>query len=85
AGVKILSLRPLPEEGFPLYVKYTYDLTLEANSYHAMGKFISKIESSPFIFKVEYISMQPQANIQKGKLELITANLKISTVLLKAK
>ena len=85
SAVKISSIKPSTEMDFPLYVRYPFDLTVEAGSYHAVGKFISKIESHPDIYTVESIEMAPSLDVQEGRLNKIIVNLKINTVLFKLK
>lgn len=81
-SVKISAIKPITEQDFILYTKYPFELTVEADNYHQIGKFISKIESNPNIYIVESLSMHPQADNQPG---VVTASLKISTVLFKVK
>lgn len=81
-SVKISAIKPAGIQDFPLYTKYPFELTVEADNYHQIGKFISKIETNPNIYTVESLSMHPQADNQLGE---VTASLKISTVLFKVK
>lgn len=85
SSVKISSVRPATEQDFPLYVKYPFELRVEANSFHAIGKFIGKIESHTDIYTVESMEIEPQLNIQEGRLERVIAGLRINTVLFKLK
>lgn len=84
SSVKIVSVKPQAEQGYPLYIKYPFDLKVEANNYHVLGKFISNLESHPNIYNVESVRITPQANQQKQR-EGITlfVDLRISTISLK--
>lgn len=58
--VKIISVKPSAEENYPFYVKYPFNLIIGADSYHALGKFVSKIESYPGgIFFVDKARITP--------------------------
>jgi Tfp pilus assembly protein PilO len=84
-SVKISMIKPAEEGAFPLYTKYPFELTVEADNYHQIGKFISKIETNPNIYTVGSLAMHPQVNNQGNQPGKITASLKISTVLFKVK
>jgi len=84
-SVKISVIKPTGEQSFPLYTKYPFELTVEADNYHAIGKLISKIESNPNVYTVESLAMHPQVDNQGNQLRKITASLKITTVLFKVK
>jgi Tfp pilus assembly protein PilO len=82
AGVKVISLRPLTEQTNPLYIKYPFDLKIEAKDYHILGKFISRLESHPNIYNVESLKIRPlprtPENPEAGRL---SAELALSTFL----
>lgn len=82
SGVKIVSIKPQSEKRYPVYIKYPFDLNVEAESYHAIGKFISKLESHPQIYLVEQVTLRKvagraQAGPTADKLNL---DLKLSTL-----
>jgi Tfp pilus assembly protein PilO len=84
SSVKIISVKPQPEQGYPLHIKYPFDLRVEANNYHALGKFISVLESHPDIYNVESVKIAPQTGSKKqGEAVTLVVDLRISTILLK--
>ena len=63
SSVTLISIQPGSEEKQPFYSKSSYLLMIGANNYHAIGKFISKIESEPDIYFIDKISI----GVQEGK------------------
>lgn len=80
-SVKILSFKPLAEENFSVYRKYPFDLKIETEDYHKLGKFVAKLESHPHFFNVDSAKITSPAG-ERGKSRL-NANLEISTIFLK--
>jgi len=75
-GLKIISIRPpSSEQQTPDYTKSSFDVSLGASSYHALGKFIARLESYQDVFIVDSISLSSQ----EPKKEL-NVNLKVSTI-----
>lgn len=74
-NIIISSVRPLPEEKRADYIKFPFDLSISVPNYHALGKFISELESSKDVYQVEVIIIKPKR--QEKALEV---NLKISSV-----
>lgn len=75
-GLKIVSIKPpTSEEKTPEYTKASFDVSLSASSYHALGRFISNLESYADVYIVDSVDIMPQ---EEGKE--LTANLKISTI-----
>jgi len=85
-GMKISSLRPGAAVDLPLYVKYPFELTIKAKSYHAIGKFIGQIENNPDIFIIDSlaITLQGQAS-DEGQEGYLGVMVRISTVIFKNK
>lgn len=83
-NVKIISVRPEPAQAFPLYVKYTFNLTVNTNDYLALGNFISKLENSFDVYMVESMVVNPRfESSEDTPLRGLTVNLKVSTFLYK--
>jgi len=80
-SVKIVSFRPVAEENYPVYSRYPFEIKIEANDYHSLGKFISSLESHQYFFDVESIKITPQPP-EKGRVRL-NADLRISSLLIK--
>lgn len=84
SSVKISSIKPQAEIILPLYVKYPFDLVVSMDSYHYLGKFISKIESYSNTYIVEKIEIKPVGQILRADQEYrLDVNLRISAVSLK--
>ncbi|HTZ10929.1 MAG TPA: type 4a pilus biogenesis protein PilO [Candidatus Margulisiibacteriota bacterium] len=75
AEVNIVSIKPDSEQSHQNYSKLPFDLVISAKSYHAVGKFISKLESSEDFFIIESVSLKIESS---GKQ--LTANIRISNL-----
>lgn len=75
-GVKISSIKPEQESKTADYVKTPFSLALKSSSYHAVGKFMSRLESSGDVFYViDTLRMVP-ASEGDG----LDVNLKLTSV-----
>lgn len=86
--VKIVSIKPGQEENFPIYIKYQFQMTVNVDSYHNIGKFISKLENSPDIYFIESVKINPlagghQDTSEENPRSNLSLDLSFSTVLLK--
>lgn len=63
-NVKVISIKPNAQENYSGYVKYPFALTLSADSYHKVGKFINKIESDPDIYFFDALNIKLQEKEQ---------------------
>lgn len=77
SAVNILIIKPGKEETLSSYVKYPFDLTISAKTYHAIGKFVSILENSDDIYVIKEMSI-------KASDENLEANLQIFTILVTA-
>ncbi|MDD4980859.1 MAG: type 4a pilus biogenesis protein PilO [Candidatus Omnitrophica bacterium] len=59
SNIKIISIEPGPQEKHPLYTRYPFILAINAGSYHAVGKFISKIENYSDLYFVNAATIKP--------------------------
>ncbi len=75
SGIEISSIRPETEQKFPTYAKIPFSLEMSADNYHALGKFISKMESSPDIYTVEDINIKTQ-----GQGDKLSVSLKVNKI-----
>jgi Tfp pilus assembly protein PilO len=72
-GVKIITVRPLPEQKYPEYIKMPFDLVLSTPDSHALGKFISKVESYEDVYMVDSLEIRSQTQARD-----LSVNLTIS-------
>ncbi len=68
-NVKIVYIEMGVEDKQPLYIIYPLVLTIGADSYHALGKFINKIENYSYTYSVEAVSIVNQAAIDKEQIQ----------------
>jgi len=76
SGLKIVSIRPAQEQRYQGYIKFPFYLMLSTSDYHALGRFISRIESHQDVYIVEavdikYSTPQGQAKESVAQRELI--------------
>jgi len=74
AGLKILTVKPQPEEDNPLYKKSRLKLLLEAEDYHAIGNFIAQLEANEDLYKIESLSIRPA---KRSGVQLVTSDGKL--------
>lgn len=75
SDLKIVSIRPGQEQVFPEYIKFPYDLTVNSDNYHDLGKFISKLESFKDVYVIDAMNIASGIG-EKG----LTVTLKISSI-----
>lgn len=74
-GIRIVSIKPGAEQRYPDYIKLPFDLVVNTSGYHALGKFISKLESCQYVYSIEVVNIRFES--QTGEL---TVNLKLSNI-----
>jgi Tfp pilus assembly protein PilO len=81
AGVQMESVRPLDKEDKGIYIRYPFELQVIGPSYHALGRFASKLEVHPAVFTIETSTInQSDPYTSKGKGNSIEMKIKISTL-----
>jgi Tfp pilus assembly protein PilO len=68
-GLKILSVKPEREQDFPIYTKSSIRLSILSEGYHRLGDFISKLEASADLYKIEVLNIKP------GKAQAVKADI----------
>lgn len=86
SSVTIISIRPLDETMSGPYVKHSFGLAIVADSFHSIGKFISKLENHSDIFMIESLSIRLGSEGKRGQVQVmetsnIVADLKLTTIL----
>jgi hypothetical protein len=85
AGVTINSTRPEQKQASAFFTKDRYALNFTAKDYHALGNFISRLETNTaFFLTVENISLQKQALASSGdeNENQISAQITVSALFL---
>jgi len=70
SNIKLSSIKPGKEQSYPLYTRYPFILVIGADNYHAIGKFVSRIENQPEVYYVDVISIKSQEESQAQNKEL---------------
>jgi len=79
--VNIISLKPEDAQADSFYMRYPFTLDIQADNYHSIGKFISRLESSPDIYIVELLTIKVAT---EGSAESkLNAGIKLNTIGLK--
>ncbi len=82
SGINIVTVRPVKEQVYPLYVKYPFELIVSAKHFDNIGEFISKLESSPDVYIIDLAQIRPASAIETGSTNLVM-DLKLSTIIFK--
>jgi len=78
SNIIINSLKPAKEEVGPVYIKYPFELLVSADSYHNIGRFISKVEAHGDIYFVDSLNIRA-ADVPNTPHKL-TASIVLSTI-----
>ncbi|MFA5362343.1 MAG: type 4a pilus biogenesis protein PilO [Candidatus Omnitrophota bacterium] len=82
-SITIVSLKPQSEKPLADYTRYPYNFSI-TGTYHKIGKFISKLESSPDIYMIENINFRTSTDTKdKDKKDLLQVDVSISTLKIK--
>jgi Tfp pilus assembly protein PilO len=77
SGIKIVSIKPIARQSQALFIKSPFDLTISAESYHSIGLFVSKLESSPNIYMIDYIDIK---SAKDGAKQILNASIRVSAL-----
>ena len=67
ANIEIISMHPSTIEKQPMWIRHPLQLQVVAPDFHALGSFISKLESQPQIYLVSDVIMRSkQRELEKG-------------------
>ena len=78
SSVNISKISPQKETIIGPYTKYSYELSLSASSYHILGSFISVLENSSDIYRVDNLIINSDSNASG----LVSASLTVYTILI---
>ncbi len=79
SSVEISKITPQKEIGMGAYTKYSYELILSSDSYHKIGNFVSMLENSPDIYRIENLAINSKT---VSGPRLVTATLTVYTILI---
>jgi len=84
SNTKLLSVKPDPEQIYPLYVKYAFNLGLSVDNYNTLGKFINKLEKSDDVYVIEGLGVTAEHSSSKeGEMKGLLISMRVSTFLLR--
>lgn len=75
SGVKIISIRPAEKIQEEEYIKFPFELVINASSYHEVGHFVSRLESSPEVFLVEVVKIRQDSGAKSLSVDLRVTNI----------
>lgn len=81
-AVKIISVRPGAREATPVYVKYPFNLNVQAENYHILAKFIAKLESHPHIYIIKALNIRLESGAAQKSKSNINADIDFYTFIL---
>lgn len=86
--VKVLSIKPGDESSLPSYAKQKFEVTVTAQDYHYLGKFISGLENSSEVFIIDdlnesSVSEGGAALQEAGASKEVTARITLSAIFIK--
>jgi Tfp pilus assembly protein PilO len=79
-GIRVVTVKPLPELRSDQLIKIPFTLTVAPSSYHALGKFISAIESFQDVYVVDSVGIATKD--ESGESGKLIANITISSIAL---
>lgn len=86
SDVNIVTIKPVKEQVYPLYIKYPFHLVVSTKQYDNIGRFISKLESNPDVYIIDSAEIKPAGSIETGSTKEMGAtnlvmNLTLSTII----
>ena len=79
SGIRVVTVKPVPEARINEFIRMPFVLTVAPPSYHALGKFISAIESAQDVYVVDSVEITTGKEGEPGKL---MANVTITSIAL---
>ena len=81
-GVKVTSVKPGTDQQFADYTKTSFFIVVKVPDYHALGKFISKVENYKDLFLVEDVNISLTGSSQSDNRpeKDLDISLKMSTI-----
>jgi Tfp pilus assembly protein PilO len=84
SGLKILMIKPEKERDSGSHLLLYANLTVLAESYHKIGEFVSKLETSPELYKIDYIKIELNERGRPGEENFnLLANITITVIIFK--
>jgi len=84
SGVNLITIAPgASVERKTLLERYSFRVDIEADNYHLVGDFVSRLENSSDIYIVDSVRIRSDDSEDKVKAKKILADLIVTTVLIK--
>lgn len=82
SSINIISLTPQNTKETAYYTLYPFNLTISAQDYHIIAKFISELEKDNDIYMIDLLSIIPQGSYDsKGGPAELQVQMRLSTIL----
>ena len=81
SSIKIVSLKPGQEKKYPEYTAHPFTLTIEAENYHLLSKFISNLENHPDVYIVQSANLKPLRQASEQEAANLVMELQLYTIL----
>jgi Tfp pilus assembly protein PilO len=78
SGAKIESIRPSTEQRLAEYIKVPFSLSVRVPNYHALGRFISKVEGSKDVYMVENVDIRTDTQTKELVVSLTVNSITIA-------
>lgn len=82
SDIDIVTISPGKEQVYPLYIKYPFQLVVRTKYYDNIGKFISKLESSPDVYIIDSAQIR-SAESRETRTTNLVMDLTLSTIILR--
>jgi hypothetical protein len=81
-AVKVISIKPSGEDAHADYIKSSFSIAIKAADYHALGNFVSQIESYQDVFLVDEVKISSAGSTRAAESaeKYLQINLIISTI-----
>lgn len=78
AGIKITGIRPANEQKLSGHTKIPFDLVLSVPGFHALGKFIGRVESDKDVYMADKLEIRPREKSKELDVSLTISHITAS-------
>ncbi len=84
AGVKINSMKPQIQKDYPLFTYLSYDMNINSDKFHKIGRFIVLLENDPYMYFIENLGISNKNIIESSGASIkVNADITVGTLLIK--